>query len=275
MHDGLVLKGRPADPAGQFREWMESRGKNHMSRKLTRKTSSGFAALLLGIVASAAQAAGPLPVNSNAYGKGYDELAANWLEWAISIPASTNPILDPTGAYAAVGQSGKVWFLAGTTGSSPAVTRTITVPSGAALFFPIVNYFWLNTPEGTPPDPPWSPEWEAEVRAFLASLVDTYQGLSLTIDGKAVPNVETLRVASTVGSCTPPANDNIFGVPLDPTPHECVGDGFWALLPPLSVGKHTIRFTGGFTSPEPFTVDVKYEITVKPRQKAGTTKTHP
>jgi len=184
-----------------------------MSRKLTRKASSGFMALLLGIVAGVAQAAGPLPVNSNAYGKGYDELAANWLEWAISIPASTNPILDTTGAYAAMGQSGKVWFLAGTTGGAPAVTRTITVPSGAALFFPIVNYFWLNTPEGNPPDPPWSPEWEAFVRAYLASLVDTYQGLSLTIDGKAVPNVETLRVASTLGSCTPPADDNIFGIP--------------------------------------------------------------
>jgi hypothetical protein len=270
---GLVLKGRLADPAGQFREQMKSRGEDHMSRKLTRKASSRFMALLLGIVAGVAQAAGPLPVNSNAYGKGYDELAANWLEWAISIPKSTNPIIDPTGAYAAMGQSGKVWFLAGTTGNAPAVTRTITVPSGAALFFPIVNYFWLNTPEYG--DPPWSPDVEAWVRAYLAGFVDTYQNLSLTIDGKPVPNVETLRVASTVGSCTPPANDNIFGVPLDPTPHECVGDGFWALLPPLSVGKHTIRFTGGFTQPVPFTVDVKYEITVQPRQKVDSMKAHP
>jgi hypothetical protein len=242
-----------------------------MSRKLTRKASSGVMALLLGVVAGVAQAAGPLPVNSNAYGRGYDELAANWMEWAISIPASTNPIIDTTGGYAALGQSGKVWFLAGT-GGGPAVTRSITVPSGAALFFPIVNSYWLNAPEAG--DVAWSPDQEAWVRDSLASIVDTYQGLSLTIDGKAVPNVETLRVASTVGSCTPPADDNIFGVLLEPEPHPCVADGFWALLPPLSVGKHTIRFTGGLAAIA-FSLDVRYDITVRPRQKVGTAKLHP
>ena len=98
-----------------------------MSRKYSRKVASGIVTLLLGIVAGAAQAAGPLPPHSNAFGRGYAELGAAWLEWAMAAPAPTNPILDPDGSYGAMGQSGKVWFLAGTAGG-PA-TRSLTVPS--------------------------------------------------------------------------------------------------------------------------------------------------
>ena len=72
---------------------------------------------------------------------------------------------------------------------------------------------------------------------------------------------------STVGNCVLPP-DNLFvyfGYAVIAGPHECVADGYWALLPPLSVGKHTIRFAGGYSSG--FTLDVTYHITVKPRQK--------
>lgn len=233
-----------------------------MKRKNPCTVYSAMLALLLSVMTGLAQAGpGPLPTNSNAYGMGYDELAAAWLEWAVAIPAPTNPILDPTGAYGAIGQSGKVWFLAGTTGGS--VERTITVPKGKAVFFPIVNYFWVNTPELG--DPPWTADWETAVRNYVASVVDTHQGLMLVIDGRPVAHVEALRVASTVGACTVP-DDNIFGVKLAPGPHECVADGFWALLPPMSVGKHTIRFKGGFAEPQPgFSLDVTYRITVSPR----------
>ena len=57
---------------------------------------------------------------------------------------SINPLLDQTGQNAALGQSGEVWFLAGTTGGS--AERTVTVPPGKALFFPIVNNLWINIP---------------------------------------------------------------------------------------------------------------------------------
>jgi len=69
-----------------------------------------------------------------------------------------------------------------------------------------------------------------------------------------------LRVSGSVGACTLP-DDNIFGLAFDPGPHDCVADGYWALLPPLSVGQHTIHFSGGFSSPA-FELDVTYEITV-------------
>jgi hypothetical protein len=156
-------------------------GRMTMRTRYSRLISSGAIALLLAVTISLVQAApNPLPPNANAYGEGYAELTADWLEWVLAIPAASNPLLDPDGAFAAVGQSGKVWFLVGTVGG-PA-TRTVTVPADAALFFPIVNYFWVNTPEYG--DPPWSPAQEASVRSFLGASIDTAYGLILEIDGR-------------------------------------------------------------------------------------------
>lgn len=235
-----------------------------MSKSYLRKVASVLITLLLGIVAGMAQAAGPLPPHSNAYGRSYAELGAAWLEWAMAAPIATNPILDPDGSYGAMGQSGKVWFLAGNFGGP--TTRSLTVPTGTALFFPIVNSFWVNTPELG--DPPWSAEQEALARALVAAEIDTAQNMVLEIDGKSYAVTPEYRVPSTAGMCVLPA-DNVFvyfEYPVLPGPHECVVDGYWALLPPLSAGKHTIRFTGGLAS-SGFALDVTYHITVRPRQK--------
>ena len=226
----------------------------------TRLLISGFLALSLLMMTAVSQAAKkPLPPTADAYGLGYAELAADWMEWAMAIPAATNPILDPDGSYAALGQSGKVWFLAGTAGG-PA-TRAITVPAGTALFFPVVNFFWVNTPEFG--DDPWSPLQEAYARNVLAYYIDMTEALVLEIDGESIPNVYSrLRFPSTVGMCVFP-DDNYYGA--NPGEHECVADGFWALVPPLSVGTHVIHFSGHITEAG-FALDVTYNITVRSHQ---------
>jgi hypothetical protein len=96
----------------------------------------------------------------------------------------------------------------------------------------------------------------------LAGLVDTGENLVLQIDGRSVPNVYgMLRMASDVGMCMLP-EDNLYGA--EPGPHECVSDGFWALLPPMSTGMHTIHFHGEFADAPGFVVDVTYHLTVGP-----------
>ena len=134
-----------------------------MRGKYSRIVWSGALALLLAAMTGLAQAGPkPLPPNSHAFGKGYAELTAEWVEWILAIPAAVNPLFDDDGEFAAEGQSGKVWFLVGNAGG--VTTRTVTVPTGTALFFPIVNYLWVNTPEFG--DPAWSPEQEANARAI-------------------------------------------------------------------------------------------------------------
>jgi hypothetical protein len=222
------------------------------------KLPASFVAFLL-LVSNVCHAVEPIPVTQKAFGKTYPQFAAGWLEWALAIPVSTNPILDNDGSFGAIGQSGKVWYLAGNLGGT--TTRSLTVPSGTALFFPLVNNFWVNTPETG--DEPWSPAWEAQVRQLLASTVDGAHSLSLEVDGVPSATVQSLRVASRVGTCVLPA-ENIVSPLANAGPHECVGDGYWALLEPLKVGQHTIRFTGGFGD---FSLDVTYNLTVKQRQK--------
>ena len=224
-----------------------------------RSAVSLCAALLLMSNVSFAQQE-PVPVTEKFAGKTYAQLAAGWTAWAMAIPESTNPIIDDDGSYGAIGQSGKVWYLAGNFGGSTA--RTLTVPSGTALFFPIVNNFWVNTPELG--DPAWSPAWEAQVRQLIGAAVDSAQNLSLEIDGYAATTVYNLRAASNVASCVLPAG-SIFPT-ANPGPHSCVADGYWALLRPLTVGQHTVRFAGQVASTG-FSLDVTYTIIVKPRQK--------
>jgi len=78
-----------------------------------------------------------LPRDSTPYGKSYAEWHAAWWKWAFETPADERPVLDETGEFCHVGQSGPVWFLAGTAsfGGSGSVERTCTVPAGKALFF--------------------------------------------------------------------------------------------------------------------------------------------
>ena len=59
----------------------------------------------------------------------YGEWTARWWQWGYSIPKNINPAYDNTGKNCAQGQSGSVWFLAGTYGHP--IERVWTVPGQA------------------------------------------------------------------------------------------------------------------------------------------------
>ena len=107
----------------------------------------------------------------------YANLTALWWEWVYAQPAvdvggtNTNPVLDSTGAYATAGQENgigpgnKYFFLAGTFGGD--ATRTVTVPAGKALFFPLINGERDNAN-----DPPTDYS-VPELRAWAKASIDT------------------------------------------------------------------------------------------------------
>jgi len=175
-------------------------------------------------------------------GKANAELAAEWWQWALSIPFEQNPIADTNGTFSAVGQSGEVWFLAGTFGG-PAVTRTCDVPAGKELFFPILNTVWVHFPPWHPyPDPPFDEELEAAVRADQDAWIGSFdpeEALACVIDGVPVTNLGRYRVQSPKfaaaipeGGLVPPPG--VYG--------PCVTDGYYLRLVPLGEGEHTISF---------------------------------
>lgn len=193
-----------------------------------------------------------LPISSGPYGKTYGEWAAAWWQWALAIPADTNPLNDDTGENAGIGQTGPVWFLAGAT-TSTTTTRSLMVPAGKALFFPIANTVWVTYPT----DPPMTIQ---EIRDVLTFVNSTITDVACEVDGVSVSNPRNYVAQSPVFSVTLPEN-NLFGVDAG-TYSPCVDESFYFLLAPLSQGEHTIHFTSNnafFGT----VLDITYQITVR------------
>lgn len=180
----------------------------------------------------------------------YQELSARWWNWAVTEPEATSPLTDTTGEDQGRNQSGPVWFLAGTLGTTE--TRTVTVPARKALFFPITNaVFWAPEDGAT----------EAEVRRLAREAIDDTRSVECRIDNDPVPHLNRFRVASRAFRLTiaPGSILNEFGyAPGVRSP--AVSDGYWVLVRPLERGQHTITFRG--TSPG-FTTSVHYRLVVR------------
>jgi len=224
-------------------------------------------AITLSATAAGNPNAGVLPTQSSCFGATYAEWSARWWQWAHLSPLGSDPVSDTTGQFAASGQSGHVWFLAGTYGAT-GVVRNVTIPTGTPLFFPVLNTEWETWPAFTPAqfpptgylgDPPFTvPGAEQAARDAIAPFIDAANLLSVQVDGTSLNVASNYRVKSTVFSETLPAG-NPFGIPAGAY-HDCVSDGYWIMLTPLSKGSHTIHIDGGTTG---FETEATYHLTVK------------
>jgi hypothetical protein len=200
------------------------------------------------------------PPEENVFGLSYGDWSAAWWQYVLSIPADTNPIFDTTGNNCDIEQSeSPVFFLVGA-GTEP-VTRTCTVPSGRALFFPIINVECSNVEP-----PPFFGETAQELRECVAELVNGVgvETLQVVVDGKQVQNLEDFRVQSPLFDFILPPGDNFLGLP-DVTSGSAVSDGYWLMLKPLSPGNHVIHWEGAFVSGPGagFSQNVTYNLIVK------------
>ena len=213
------------------------------------------------------------PIGTEPAGQTYGRWAAEWWQWALGIPAATNPILDTTGAHCAQRQVDKVWFLAGSFGPDP-VVRNCDVPAGKALFFPLINYFYgafLNDP----------PETRTEEFVRNAGSCTVPAEISVEIDGFMVHR-PTRFFTGASGSQSPIFNvqlppGNVFGgVPEPPAPDgdppppphipelvlsPSAEQGYYLFVRPLSPGAHTIRWTASGCNPG-FSQDITYHLMV-------------
>ena len=215
-----------------------------------------------------------IPPASMPYGKSYGDWGAAWWQYVFSVPWSINPLNDQTGANFASGQSGDVWFLAGTVCAGQAcnlasATRTCTLPPGKALFIPILNTE-CSTFEG-------NGTTEAELLACATSAVDVATALECDVDGVQIQNLQAYRAHSGLFTWGPLPADNVFtglGVPPDQAPagttSPAVQDGYYIMLAPLEAGSHTIHFHGAYDGF--FALDVTYNLNVR-RMAAASTAT--
>jgi hypothetical protein len=223
-----------------------------------------------------------LPPDSTPGDLSYSEWHVACLNWVLSMPAASNPLLNVddeadlaspaphplwVGPYdASVGQSGNVWILPG---AYATVVRDATIPAGKTLCVPLLNQVVL----GWPP----LPEAEAWMRFYVGLVLDTAE-ISCEIDSVPVRHIEQYRHQSPAAPVIL-SDNNMLGLP--PGDYGMMlDDGYYLILAPLSVGAHTIHWAASMTvipywspwDPEPVppfpqsSPEITYHITVVPSQ---------
>ncbi|HEU0010134.1 MAG TPA: hypothetical protein VFT34_10000 [Verrucomicrobiae bacterium] len=202
-----------------------------------------------------------LPPAPAPYGRTYGDWAAAWWSWALQFPLEQNPMTDPTGAYGSAGQKGPVWFLADTLDGS--AERSITIPAGKRIFFPLFNVF----NDYSCPEPDIQPAPGQTLEEFLTesaeAISDMATELFAELDGVPIQNLWDYRTHSTMMMFTKHPSLLAFDPCLTGGPQPAVVAGYWLMLAPLTKGQHTLRFgstarLGDFE----FGVDVIYFLTV-------------
>jgi len=216
---------------------------------------------------------GVAPPNSTPGDMTYGEWGGAWWSWALGIPAASNPVIDETGEFGDVDQQGSVWFLAGTFGAT--AERTLSVPTGKKLFFPIINSVWWAPDDvefaamiaedvlGLDPEE-FTDKELIELMAVLQVTFDTLQ-MHCTVDGVEITNLEDYFAVSPPFPIIDTDLLDDWEVPIS-QPNCAIAAGYWLMLNPLKKGEHTIHFSAdGQGNPvfADFALDVTYHLTVE------------
>jgi hypothetical protein len=187
--------------------------------------------VLVGLACSSVAHAEPRKHKSDPGG-----LGAQWWQLVTSLPTDVNPFLDET--KCGVGQAGPTWFLYSTAPVSESIgdptDATCTIPTHQRIFLSIIAAFCI-------PDPDQTIEDSAE---DCAQGLDRPDVLHLEIDGVDRSRLIERRT-STRPFAMPVPEDNVYGLPSGI--FTAVHDGYFALLPPLKPGDHTVLVQGAIT----------------------------
>ena len=216
--------------------------------------------------------AGIISPNTVVAGKTQSEWSAAWWRWALSYPASTNPLFDSTGAFAYLGNQGTVFFLAGTATGSPA-TRQATVGSGQYLFFPLLNTVTTADFSAYGGGEDNLKRDAAETLGIDPSGNAPNTTLFAELNGVNMPLPPPAATLLAFRQISPPGTFDVV-IPADspfgpPGVLPSKSDGWWLMLSPLAEGKYTLRFGGATTGigayeGVPTTQDNTFTITVVP-----------
>lgn len=217
--------------------------------------------LLTAVMAVAVVVAFTLPTQAGqatpkVYGKTIGNWGHAWWQWALNFPTADNPILLDGNVDCSAGQSGKVWYLAGTFGGS--ADRTCSIKKGKAIFFPLLNgIFW------TPLDPnvPEDCTDESSCRGVSANIDAITSWTCIVDDTPCVWFVQVVRAQSDARPVNLPDGSiavTDFGYAAG-VREISIADGYWVMLDPLSRGNHTIHFTSNAPG---FSLYVTYHLTV-------------
>jgi hypothetical protein len=222
--------------------------------------------LLVASAASAADQSRIVKPGQEFFGKSYNELVSEWINWLIEEPIATNPALDGDGSNCGRNQEGKVWFLASTFGG--VADRTCEIPADKAIFVSLGGVFASFAPEY-----PSAGDTCLQLATGLEQLrcdvnddIPTAPSASLeaALDGVPVADVFAFRAQSKPGGFTmrvpnPSLLTDLGLAAGDRSP--AVADGYFLFLKPLSPGTHTLSFR--LVNPDQSERGVNYTLIVE------------
>jgi hypothetical protein len=226
-----------------------------------------------GAAESADTAVTPVALDGDYDGITYADLTAGWVQWMAGQPATGNPTLDTTGEDCTNGQSGDVFYLAGTffvASSVNTITRDCTIGADKAIFFPLLNNFAAVTQE----DPNDAMHTIDDVHDWLYTCWGEPQSMYATLDGVSLGDPFDYLAASDEFEFQVPYEDSLFSLLWDydygGTWGPALAIGYSMLLEPLPPGEHTLTF-GMATdwcgdvdgSSDISTMDITYHLTIE------------
>ena len=232
---------REASLSGTPANFIQSRQNPHMRirpispfRYSARRATLGAVLLAIGVGAAAeAPPTAAIGADEIVADRSQSEWSEAYLQWIAAFARDNSPVSDTTGTLCAAKQEGEVWFLAMSDGTAPAV-RTCAVPAGKILFVPIAVTMERSGNK--------EPDCGSMARIAADTLSHHVSRLSMTIDGLAVDNLASYRVAT--GDC--------FALGLRQVPRSAaraaVADGYFVMLKPLAPGPHAIAVGARFDS---------------------------
>jgi hypothetical protein len=171
------------------------------------------------------------------FNKTYGKWTADWWRWALSTPASINPLVDKTGQHAAVNQpSDNIWFLAGRFGSLDRnlPSRKAVVPERRSILFPILNC------AASPLEYPQLKS-DSDLIEHVERDISTIVKKDCFINGRRLNSV---RVPSDPKIFPVTINkENTIGVEGGGST-RAAADGYWVFLKPITPGYYTLSFEG-------------------------------
>ena len=195
-----------------------------------------FVSSAVTLTVSASSSVNIFPPDSKPYNLTYADHAKNYWKWALSIPASENPVNDQTGEKCTNGQSNtssSVFYLTYNNGGKS--ERTCTVPAGKGLLIPVMQVEWSDKE---------SPGASVQELATSAKKdQDSVNSLYLKIGDKEYTYQDLLkyRIHPTEPFEVIFPDNGIAGVAKG-GPSKSVADGYYILTEPLKKGTYPIHY---------------------------------
>jgi hypothetical protein len=214
------------------------------------------------------------------YGLSYEDHAKNFWKWFVSIPNSTNPEHDLTGARCSIGQekSNSLVFYLSPGKNNTVIEKECTVTNGKGLLIPIIVVEYSDEEEFIDENIDKTSNLTLDdMSEIITNLTrkakndqDGVQNMYLKLDEKEYQMEDLSKYRINTGAF-------VLNFPQDPVwgvkegPAMAVADGHYIISEPLTKGNHTVHWKSDLTCPINdkdcvdfrYSQDVKYNIIVK------------